>query len=267
MPSCRVGAHTFIFQQYGFSQTKQTEKILETIAEAGYQAVELHNMALDGNDYKVRIEGGLRRTSLELIGASHGLQLWNPAEYDRIFDILDLYSDNLSSLGEGLKCGMSCSGRQYAQRSAEENDNLIQVWTELAEIFRAKDLELVYHTHGEPGQDIEFVLGNVTPDLLPLCPDLDWLRVGGVDPEAFLREHADRVSMIHIRDYKIGGDRTAALGEGDVDYRSLGALLDEIQFTGDLVVELALPSGTRPDRPLLDLLKSSRQHLRETMGI
>ena len=55
--------------------------------------------------------------------------------------------------------------------------------------------------------------------------------------------------------------------EGDVDYAELGRLLDEIQFTGDLVVELALPSGTPPSRPLEELLKVSREHIRETMGI
>ena len=267
MPNCRVGAHTFIFQQYGYDHVKQTDKILDTVAEAGYQAVELHNMALDDENCKTRIESALRRTRLELIGASQGQPLWNPAEYDRIFDILDVYSDKLSLLGEGLQCGMSCSGKHHKQRSEVENEHLIDMWTKLAEVFQAKEIVLNYHTHGEPLEDILFVVENIPDELLPLGPDLDWLRVGGIEPEAFLREHADRLAMIHIRDYHIGGDRTAALGEGDVDYAHLGEVLDEIEFTGDLVVELALPSGARPDRPILDLLKISRDHIQEKMGI
>ncbi|MDA0747582.1 MAG: TIM barrel protein [bacterium] len=268
MPKCRVGAHTFIFQQYGFDQVKQLGKILETIAEAGYQAVELTNTALENEAVIPQVESTLRRTNLELIGASHGKALWNPAEYDRTFDILDEYSDRLVELGEGLKCGMSCSGKQYAKRTKTENECLLQAWTELASMFRAKDLELAYHTHGEPLEDILYVLENIPAEELNLCPDIDWLRVGGVDPEPFLREHAERISMIHLRDYHLGGDRTVSLGQGDLDLGSLGTLLDEVEFTGDVVVELALPSGTRPDdHPLLDLLKTSREHLRSTMGV
>ena len=85
-----------------------------------------------------------------------------------------------------------------------------------------------------------------------------------MDPDAFLRENAQRLSLIHVRDYRLGGDRTVALGEGDVDYSSLGKLLEELDFTGDLVVELALPSGTRPDIPIL---ASSREVIRSSMEI
>jgi sugar phosphate isomerase/epimerase len=107
---------------------------------------------------------------------------------------------------------------------------------------------------------------NVPADLLPLGPDLDWLRVGGVDPEEFIREYAGRLVMMHIRDYHIGGDRTEALGEGDADYRRLGQLLEEVKFEGEFVVELAIPGGKQPTRPVAELLKKSREHLRETIG-
>ena len=266
MPECRLGAHTFIFQQYGLDHVKQTEKIVRMVADAGFEAVELHQTAFDGDNYKSRIDGSLKRAGIALIGGSHGRPLWNVAEYEKTFELLDEYSDKMSELGEGLKCGMSCSGKHLAKRSDTENEHLLDTWLELAEVFQAKDLVLAYHTHGEPSEDIQFVAENVPEDMLPFCPDLDWLRVGDIDPDAFLREYADRLAMIHVRDYHVGGDRTAALGEGDVDYKNLGHTLDEIGFKGDLIVELALPSGVRPDRPLEELLKQSRDHLRDAMG-
>lgn len=267
MPNCRLGAHTFIFQQYGYDHVKQIGKIADIVAEAGFPAIELHHMALEGDDFRSRITSALRPGGLELVGASHGQPLWNIAESERALEVLDVHSDKLSEMGEGLKCGLTCSGKHFAERSDRENEYLIDAWTETAEMFLSKDLLLAYHTHGEPLEDILHTAENVSESLLLLGPDLDWLRVGGVDPEAFLREHADRLTMIHIRDYHHGGERTAALGEGDVDYAELGRVLDEIGFNGDLVVELALPSGTRPERPVLDLLRDSREHLRETMGI
>ena len=267
MPSCRLDAHTFIFQQYGFDPVTQLEKMLSTIADSGFGSVELTNSSLGSDGFKSQVQSSLNSTGLELIGASHGMPLWNLSEYKRNYDILDEYSDRLSALGENLKCGLSCSGKDFSKRSEAENDHLIQAWIEVSEMFRSKDLELNYHNHGESQTDIAFVLDNVSEDILPMGPDLDWLRVGHVDPIAFIKAHPGRLSLIHLRAYKEGGDRTAALGEGDVDYAQLSQLLDEVAFEGDLVVELALPSGTRPDRPVAELLQASRDHIRETMGL
>ena len=267
MPDCRLGAHTFIFQQYGFDHVKQIDRILTIVKESGFDAVELHQKAIEGDDARSRVEAALIRSGQHLVGASNGQPLWNHAEYERILDAMDQFGDNLSELGEGLKCGMSCSGKRMADRSEAANKHLIQVWNEVAEGFRSKDLVLLYHTHGESAEDIALVLENVEPDVLPLNPDLDWLRVGGIDPDAFIKEHAERIQMIHLRDYHTGGDRTSALGEGDVDYEKLGKLLDDVGFTGDIVVELALPSGTPPERPIAELLQTSREHIRERMGI
>jgi sugar phosphate isomerase/epimerase len=133
-------------------------------------------------------------------------------------------------------------------------------------MFRRKGVVLNYHTHGEPIEDIRHVVERVSAEMLPLGPDLDWLRVGGIDPEAFLREHAARLVMLHARDYHLGGERTEALGEGDADYRRLGRLLEEIGFAGEFVVELAIPAGRQPTRPIEELLQVSRAHLRETLG-
>jgi sugar phosphate isomerase/epimerase len=110
------------------------------------------------------------------------------------------------------------------------------------------------------------MIDNVPADLVALGPDLDWLRVGGVDPVEFIREHIDRIVMLHIRDYHIGGDRTEALGEGDADYANLGRVLEEVGFEGEFVVELAIPGGQKPTRSVAELLKISRDHIRETIG-
>jgi sugar phosphate isomerase/epimerase len=82
----------------------------------------------------------------------------------------------------------------------------------------------------------------------------------------FITANASRIVMLHIRDYRIGGDRTEALGEGNVDYWSLGKLLEETGFKGEFVVELAIPAGKQPTRPVSELLKISREHLQDTIG-
>ena len=73
----RVAAHTSIFQQYGFDQVKQADRIADTIKEAGFDAVEWHHAALAGDDNKNRLEHAERNFGQALIGVSHSLPLWN----------------------------------------------------------------------------------------------------------------------------------------------------------------------------------------------
>ncbi|MBC8234194.1 sugar phosphate isomerase/epimerase [bacterium] len=265
MPNYRIGNHTYIFHQYGYNPVEQLDEIFDIVADAGFEAIELSPPFLEINNYEEQIRNALHRTGLGFVGASNGQPLWDVEQRDSIISSMEIYSDKLAVFGEVL-CGTSCSGKRYAQRTETENDQVIQMWTEVAEMFRSKGITLNYHTHGESIEDIRHVTENVPADLLPLGPDLDWLRVGEVDPEEFIREYADRLVMMHVRDYHIGGDRTEALGEGDADYRRLGQLLEEVKFDGEFVVELAIPGGKQPTCPVAELLKKSREHLRETIG-
>jgi sugar phosphate isomerase/epimerase len=265
MTKYRIGAHPYIFVQYGYDFEKQFDEIFDTIADAGFQAIELHQPMLYVDGWKERIDNALKRTNLGLVGSSNGQPMWDIQQYEKIISAMDDYSRRLAVFGN-VTCGTSCGGKRYASRTAAENTQAIKVWTELGKMFRSKGVTLNYHTHGEPIEDIRLVIDNVPVEFLALGPDLDWLRVGGVDPVAFIKEHIDRIVMLHIRDYHIGGERTEALGEGDADYANLARVLDELGFKGEFVVELAIPGGKKPTRPLPEILKISRDHLRKTIG-
>lgn len=264
MSEYRIGAHPYIFVQYGYDFEEQFDEVFQVIADAGFQAIELHQPMLYVKDWKARIDQALDRTGLGLVGGSSGQAMWDIEQYDKIISDMDDYSTRLAAFGD-VTCGTSCGGKRYADRTNEENAQAVKVWTELGEMFNSKGITLNYHTHGEPIEDIRLFIDNVPANLVGLGPDLDWLRVGGVDPVTFIRENAERLIMLHIRDYHMGGDRTEALGEGDADYKELGEVLNEMGFTGEFVVELAIP-GSEPTRPLPELLKMSRDHLRETIG-
>jgi sugar phosphate isomerase/epimerase len=265
MPKYRIGAHPFIFVQYGYDFDKQFDEVFDMVAKAGYQTIELHQPMLYVENWKERIDKALKRTGLGIVGGSAGQAMPDIAQYDNIISAMDDYSDRLSAF-DNMLCGTSCSGKRYADRTPQENEQAVKVWSELGKMFNSKGVTLNYHTHGEPIADIQHFIDNVPAELVALGPDLDWLRVGGTDPVDFIKANASRLAMLHIRDYHIGGDRTEALGEGDADYRNLGKVLDKVGFKGEFVVELAIPGGKEPTRPLAELLKVSRDHLRETIG-
>jgi len=263
----RIAAHTSIFQQYGFDQVKQAGKIADIIAKAGFAAIEWHPTALAGDDYKHRLEHVQRNSGLDLIGVSHSLPLWNQGEYDSLMDILDDHAERLSLIDTDLTCNLSCSGKASSRRNNSQNDQLAQVWIELNGLFDSLDLKVAYQNHGESRDDLDYLIENLEEDQLLLSPDIHALHTGGIEPIAYLRKHGERISSLHLRDYHLDGGRTVALGEGDLPFDQLKGLLQEIDFEGDLIVELILPSGTPPDRPLLDILQASRQVISDRLAL
>jgi len=262
----RLGCHVYVFSEYGYDQAARLDEIWDTVAACGYAAIELHAPMLDRPDWYEACRQAQERTGLEIIGGSHGGNIVDPVEYEALRGRMDEYTLKLERFG-GVQCGFTATGTRVAERTDAQNAQVVRAWTELAQMCRARNVQLNYHTHGEPPADIQFVIDNVPAELLPLGPDLDWLRFGGTDPETFLRANAARLVMLHIRDYHLGGDRTFALGEGDANYPRLKQVLAEIGFTGDFVVELATPPGVPRDRDLVEILKTSREHIRATMGL
>ena len=263
----RVAAHTFIFQQYGFDQAKQADKIAETIAEAGYAAIEWHHTALVGDDYKNRLELAQRNCGLELVGVTHSLPLWNQGEYERVMDILDEHAEKLSSIDTDLTCNLSCSGKSSTNRNASQNEHLVQVLTELSSIFGSLDLQIAYQNCGESGEHLTLLTDELEEDLLQLSPDIHALKTGGIDPIQFVENQGERITSIHLRDYDGAGNRTVAIGEGELPLEELKGALDTIEFDGDIIVELILPSGTPPERPVLDILSDSRKAIADRLSV
>jgi len=262
----RLGCHVYVFSEYGYDQAAQLDEVWDMVADCSYPAIEIHAPMLERPDWYEAIMAAQERTGLQTIGGSNGGNLTDAAGWDALRRKMDEYTQKLARLGN-VKCGFTATGVRAAERTDEQSAQVVRAWTELAQMCRARGVQLNYHTHGEPIADVQFVIDHVPAELLPLGPDLDWLRFGGIDPEAFLRAHADRLVMLHVRDYHLGGSRTFALGEGDADYPHLKTVLEQIGFAGDFVVELATPPGVPRDRDLREILRTSRAHVRETVGL
>ncbi|USN98823.1 MAG: sugar phosphate isomerase/epimerase [Phycisphaeraceae bacterium] len=89
-----------------------------------------------------------------------------------------------------------------------------------AALLAAHGVSLGYHSHDwefTPWSDGERPFNVVSrARRIFLEPDLGWVWHGGLDPVAFLREHAGRCTIAHIKDSATQGDRdsTCAVGEG-----------------------------------------------------
>lgn len=99
------------------------------------------------------------------------------------------------------------------------------------EKVKAAGLRFGYHNHTP-----EFVVvDGVTPydELMRLTDpalvtfemDCGWVVVGGGDPVALLKKYANRVSMLHVKDFQPGvtPPHAAQLGQGRIDYKPIFA--------------------------------------------
>jgi len=149
---------------------------------------------------------------------------------------------------------------------------------ELAGLAAAEGLELVLHPHvgtlAETAADVEQALAHTD---VPWCFDSGHLLIGGVDPAAFVRDNADRIGHVHLKDVDAGlaeDVRTGArslvaatqaglfrpLGEGDARIEEVVRLLDEIGYERWLVLEQDIAiTGPEPptgEGPALDVQRS-----------
>ncbi|WP_204343261.1 sugar phosphate isomerase/epimerase family protein [Micromonospora terminaliae] len=135
-----------------------------------------------------------------------------------------------------------------------------------ADRCRERGLEPVFHYH--LGTDVETEaeadrLLELTD--IAVCLDTGHLALAGGDPVAAVRRWAGRIGQVHLKDADLAAHARAraaggglmdvvaaggfcALGRGDVDFAGVFAALDDIGYTGWLVVEQDAPEGGDLDR-------------------
>jgi sugar phosphate isomerase/epimerase len=155
---------------------------------------------------------------------------------------------------------------------------------EMAVRLADQGMGLYYHNH-----HIEFAkydgqyLLDIIADRAPavgLEVDVHWVQRGGLDPVATLRKYGERVAMVHLKDYRIGGMPASAfeslasgdfpgfmaafngvvqfaeVGEGNLDFASIVPVSQEIGAKY-LLVEQDDQYGRSP----LDCLRTSHDNL------
>jgi sugar phosphate isomerase/epimerase len=126
---------------------------------------------------------------------------------------------------------------------------------------------LCYHNHQfefEPVDGartgMQILLQELDADSVDLCFDMGWPVLVGADPVSFMRQHGERISYLHLRDF--AGDRSVALGEGGLALADVVAALGSLPRLRSVVVE----QDPGPADPLQSM-RVSRKYLRNSFGL
>jgi sugar phosphate isomerase/epimerase len=265
----QVGGHVWVYakSQPGFDVSPVLPQIFSDMKYAGLDGVETMEHPLRQEETTGVIGDLIEKHSLPLLGTSYGAQMWDPSKYDEILDDVGNIMENMAKV-KGRTFGASVGHPSGRLKTEDELDAQAELLKKLINLGKSKGIVLNLHNHTyEVENDLHDLRGTLKriPDI-GLGPDLNWLLRAGVDPVEFLNKYKDNIIFMHLRDQHNDGKWPESIGEGDQDFEEIGATLDNIDFNGDLVIELAHEDGFTPTRSIAESLKLSRDFLRKTTG-
>jgi sugar phosphate isomerase/epimerase len=137
---------------------------------------------------------------------------------------------------------------------------------EIATRIKPFGLKLAYHNHGPefagPQPEIETLLSATDPSLVWFVLDAGHAFRAGVNPAAFVARHSDRLTGIHLRDFKAGAQ--VPLGKGDFPLAEVAAALKRENWSGWVLAEEEREDSSKPG---LSAAKPARNALKAAFGI
>ncbi|MGH7920310.1 MAG: sugar phosphate isomerase/epimerase family protein [Candidatus Dormibacteraceae bacterium] len=205
------------------------------IAAAGWPAVELFGHSLD----LLGTPASLRR---RLAGLQVATVFGHVAEPFHTAAQLEVHRRQIEFAAElGAQAYGLVGGQRRRQRAPlpEEYADLAGLLEEIAGEAAQAGVEIAYHPHSgctvETQAEIDLVLGQAPR--ARLCLDVSHVAVVGEDAVTQLRKYRDRISYVHLKDWRDG--HFVGLGEGILGPRWSDILgeLEAWSFGGWVVVE------------------------------
>jgi sugar phosphate isomerase/epimerase len=231
---------------------RDLEGVLRSVAELGYEGVELHD--LYGHEPE-RVRAWLDELGLVVAGRHAGI--------DALESDLPALAHELGVLGTD-RIALSWIDPPQTLDDARP-------WVERIGVVAARarelDLRFGFHNHAgelrplDGGSSFLSLLGELPPDLLWLELDLGWIWEAGADPVELLERLRGRTPLVHVKDFRArGGTEFCPVGDGAVGYERV---LPAARAAG---VEWLLVEQDHVDGPPLEAVERSIQAVRRMLA-
>lgn len=268
--------------------------LLDWVRAAGYDGVDLGPLGYLGD--VETLPGRLAERGLGLVGGYLELPFSEPdritAELPNLDALLDIF-DTVSGQGLAPKPTLADAGSEIRSRypgraTLDRSVGLDDAgWARFADGLgeavarcRARGYDPTFHHHTATYIEAQWEIERLLEiSDVGLCLDTGHLLLGRGEPIMAIREWADRINHVHLKDARL--DRLAeivaeaapvqeiwrrkafcALGDGDIDIEGVLGALAEIGYSGWLVVEQdVLPDPDNPNEPAEDQ-RRNREYLR-----
>jgi inosose dehydratase len=251
----------------GWGHVLDVDLVLGEMASLGLTSTELGPPGFLPDDPQ-ELRGVLGRHGLSLVGGFLAVVLHDAAQVEASLTEARRASAQLAAGGAEVLVLAAVTGLDgYDERPAlsdAEWATLISTAAAVRDIGAEHGLRTTLHPHvGTHVEQQAEVLRFLADSDLPLCLDTGHLLIGGTDPLALARDHAARITHVHLKDvnaaiagrvrageitYMQGVQQTmyVPLGDGDVPVADIVGVLEAAGYTGWYVLEqdTSLPDGT-----------------------
>jgi inosose dehydratase len=265
-------------------------RVLKENAEAGYTGIELGPVGFMPEDPAILSEA-LDEHGQTLIGGVVFRAFHDPDAWDDVMDgavrtckALCAHGADRLVLIDSISPRRAPTAGRASEAEQMERDEWSAFRERIATVARigAEDYGLTVGIHAHAGGFIDFepelerLLDEVDESILGICFDTGHHSYAGFDPVAFMKRHMERINYMHFKDInpEVKAAAIAArtgfydacgqgifcnLGDGDVDFPAVRALLLEHDYDGWCTVEQDCdPAG---DTSPLDDAKANRAYL------
>jgi inosose dehydratase len=248
------------------------EQAIDEISAVGYPGIQLRSGVLSRfGDRPRELRELLARHRLTFVALSSGNVSIDPALESRMIDEHVSHAKFLRDAG-GLYLQLIDERPKGRDVTAADHQRLARVMSEIGKRTADLGIQVAYHPHmgsmGEKPADIERILAASDPRYVRLLLDVAHYREGGGDPAAAIRQYADRLLFLHIKDLRRGSAgapfQFVELGRGSVDLPGVFAALRDVRFNGWAVVELdAVPDTGGSPKASAEI---SKRYLEDVIG-
>ena len=261
---------TYAIWPWGTQTREQAVEAARDVTSIGYKYFEsvkgaMYAYDLDHKEYKRMLD------SYGLQAVSFYFHIPDIGEEEQLFGNLDNELEFAAAMGVKIVTLQGTHGRPEVMDEAAKRANLDSM-IKFATVAKKHGIQTNVHPHVNTyfmfEDEIDYVMENSDPELLYLAPDTAHIAAAGADPVKVIRKYADRVRFIHLKDYKFGDDVTDSgwvdsgvpimtcfheLGKGTVDFPEIFKILESVNYTGPLCIEL--------DKPPVSNIESAKRNL------
>jgi inosose dehydratase len=252
------------------------EQAIADIAALGFRGIQLRsNVVAKYADRPGLLHDLLQRRGLELVALSSGnLSIDSRVEEDQL-KLHTRHAEFLRSLGGSY---LQIIDQRPPGRATTEADHvrLGQLLTELGRRTADIGVAVGYHHHmgsiGEHPTAIRAILDSANPTYVKLALDTAHYRQGGGDPAQAVKDYADRLLYLHIKDVESPAPHEPSasyqfveLGRGKVDFKGFFDALRQVAFNGWAIVEL--DRVTDPSRTPRQAALANKRYIEEVLKL
>jgi sugar phosphate isomerase/epimerase len=265
----RIACQTYTWEMLGDAWQGSVEDILDQIADAGYQGIEITNsMIREYADRPAEFAAALARRGLALAAFAYAATGFTDA---------DRREEDLAGARRALefvrrfpepRLGLGGAASPSPEGAREKLDHAIRFYNEVGRLGTEMGVSVNVHPHShygsllETAEEYRYLLDRLDPQYISFGPDTGHIVRGGQDLLVCLRTHLPRITHLHLKDANANRE-WVALGEGVCDFPALLYLLTEAGYDGWWVAEEESAAARRNGAAAI---RKNREYLRSLEG-